>query len=140
MFESAEIGHKIDKKIYKEEVPELRASLIEAQFNLVQAAKFPVIILVGGVDGAGRSETVNLLSEWMDPRPHFRSTALVPPPTKNGSVLTCGGSGGYCPPRAKSESFSAHGTPTWWKTPWQTKSFLPSSTSTSTRLCSLSTC
>ena len=68
MFESAEIGHKINKKTYQQEVPELRANLIEAQFNLVQAAKFPVIILVGGVDGAGRSETVNLLSEWMDPR------------------------------------------------------------------------
>ncbi|MDH4285428.1 MAG: polyphosphate:AMP phosphotransferase, partial [Gallionellaceae bacterium] len=29
---------------------------------------FSVIILVGGVDGAGRGETVNLLNEWMDPR------------------------------------------------------------------------
>lgn len=68
MFESAEIGHKIDKATYHQTVPELRANLIEAQFNLVQQANLPVIILVGGVDGAGRSETVNLLSEWMDPR------------------------------------------------------------------------
>ncbi|MES2013242.1 MAG: polyphosphate:AMP phosphotransferase [Pseudomonadota bacterium] len=68
MFESAELGHKIDKATYDEEVPALREALLEAQFNLAKAANFPVIILVGGMDGAGRGETVNLLNEWMDPR------------------------------------------------------------------------
>jgi polyphosphate:AMP phosphotransferase len=78
MFESAEIGHKLDKHTYNETVPELRAKLIEAQVSLVQAAKFPVIILVGGVDGSGRSETINLLSEWMDPR-HIQVHGLGAP-------------------------------------------------------------
>ena len=68
MFESAELGHKIDKAAYDAEVPKLREDLLNAQFDLAQKAKFPVIILVGGVDGAGRSEIVNLLNEWMDPR------------------------------------------------------------------------
>lgn len=68
MFESAELGHKIDKATYDAEVPKLREDLLNAQFDLAQKAKFPVIILVGGVDGAGRSEIVNLLNEWMDPR------------------------------------------------------------------------
>jgi len=68
MFESAELGHKIDKATYDEAVPALREALLEAQFNLAKAANFPVIILVGGMDGAGRGETVNLLNEWMDPR------------------------------------------------------------------------
>jgi polyphosphate:AMP phosphotransferase len=68
MFESAELGHKIDKKTYDAEVPQLREALLDAQFDLAEKAKFPVIILVGGVDGAGRGETVNLLNEWMDPR------------------------------------------------------------------------
>jgi polyphosphate:AMP phosphotransferase len=68
MFESAELGHKIDKATYAAEVPKLREALLEAQMELAKLAKFPVIILVGGVDGAGRGETVNLLSEWMDPR------------------------------------------------------------------------
>jgi polyphosphate kinase 2 (PPK2 family) len=116
MFESAEIGHKIDKATYKQEVPELRASLIEAQFNLVQAAKFPVIILVGGVDGAGRSETVNLLSEWMDPR-HIQVHGFGPPSDEERQRPYMWRSGGCCPPRAKLESFLARGTPTWWKTP-----------------------
>jgi polyphosphate:AMP phosphotransferase len=68
MFESAELGHKIDKATYDKEVPNLRKELLDAQFDLAEKAKFPVIILVGGVDGAGRGETVNLLNEWMDPR------------------------------------------------------------------------
>jgi polyphosphate:AMP phosphotransferase len=68
MFESAELGHKIDKATYAAEVPKLREALLDAQFELAQKAKFPVIILIGGVDGAGRGETVNLLNEWMDPR------------------------------------------------------------------------
>ncbi len=68
MFESAELGHKIDKETYDKEVPALREALLDAQLDLAKLAKFPVIILVGGVDGAGRGETVNLLNEWMDPR------------------------------------------------------------------------
>jgi polyphosphate:AMP phosphotransferase len=68
MFESAELGHKIDKASYDLEVPNLREALLEAQMDLAKAATFPVIILIGGLDGAGRGETVNLLNEWMDPR------------------------------------------------------------------------
>ncbi|TNC99502.1 MAG: hypothetical protein FD121_238 [Gallionellaceae bacterium] len=68
MFESAELGHKIDKATYDKEEPKLREALLNAQFDLAQKAKFPVIILIGGVDGAGKGETVNLLNEWMDPR------------------------------------------------------------------------
>lgn len=68
MFESAELGHRIDKATYDAEVPGLREALLDAQFDLAKNAGFPVIVLVGGLDGAGRSETVNLLNEWMDPR------------------------------------------------------------------------
>ena len=68
MFESAELGHKIDKKTYQAEVPALREALLDMQYDLIQDKTFPVIILVGGVDGAGRSEIVNRLNEWMDPR------------------------------------------------------------------------
>ena len=68
MFESAELGHTIDKKTYNKTVPTLRADLLDAQYDLKQSGRFPVIILVNGVDGAGKGETVNLLNEWMDPR------------------------------------------------------------------------
>jgi polyphosphate:AMP phosphotransferase len=75
MFESAELGHKIDKTTYDKEVPKLREDLLNAQFDLAQKAKFPVVILVGGVDGAGKGETVNLLNAWMDPR-HIQAHAM----------------------------------------------------------------
>ncbi|MFZ3018083.1 MAG: polyphosphate:AMP phosphotransferase [Gallionella sp.] len=68
MFESAELGHKIDKATYDAEVPKLREALLDVQMDLAKLAKFPVIILIGGVDGAGRGEIVNLLNEWLDPR------------------------------------------------------------------------
>lgn len=75
MFESAELGHKISKKVWKKEIPGLREGLLDAQLDLFQTKKFPVIILVAGVDCAGKGETVNLLNEWMDPR-HMETHAL----------------------------------------------------------------
>ncbi len=68
MFEAAEIGHQTTKEDYKQQEPLLRQALLEAQYRLLESAGFPVIIVVGGVDGAGKSETVNLFNEWMDPR------------------------------------------------------------------------
>ena len=77
MFESAELGHKITKETWDKELSPLREALLDAQFDL-HAAKFPVIILVAGVDGSGKSETVNALNEWMDPR-HIQTHGLDEP-------------------------------------------------------------
>jgi polyphosphate:AMP phosphotransferase len=68
MFEAAELGRKVSSEEYKPLVPELRQSLLEAQTALREAKRSPVIVLFGGVDGAGKSESVNLLNEWLDPR------------------------------------------------------------------------
>ncbi|MDP3651531.1 MAG: polyphosphate:AMP phosphotransferase [Rhodoferax sp.] len=78
MFESAEIGHHISHKDYKQQEPLLRSALLAAQYALLAQGKTPVIILVNGVDGAGKGETVNLLNEWMDPR-HIRTEVFGPP-------------------------------------------------------------
>ena len=67
MFEAAELGREIPKDEYKARVPTLRTELLEIQRQLTPA-RFPVIIVFGGVDGAGKGETINLLNEWMDPR------------------------------------------------------------------------
>jgi polyphosphate:AMP phosphotransferase len=66
MFEAAEVGRKLEKEIYKAQIPILRAELLDAQQQLLNA-KFPVIVLFAGVDAAGKSETASLLNEWMDP-------------------------------------------------------------------------
>ena len=78
MFESAEIGHKLGKAEFKREEPRLRQRLLDLQYRLLKAGGFPVIVLVNGVDGAGKGETVNLLNEWMDPR-HIDTHAFGAP-------------------------------------------------------------
>src|SRR5690242_14443668 len=75
MFESAELGHTIDEATFKREVPTLRKDLLDAQYDLLQSRKCPVIILIAGVDCAGKGEAVNLLNAWMDPR-HIETHAL----------------------------------------------------------------
>ena len=77
MFESAELGHRVDKKQWKEASARLRPELLDAQYRLLKEARSAVLILVNGVDGAGRGETVNLFNEWMDPR-HIRTEAFGP--------------------------------------------------------------
>lgn len=78
MFESAELGHRVDKAAYEAEVPELRTQLLDAQFDLLEAGGFAVVILVNGVDAAGKGETVKLLNEWLDPR-HVMTRAFDAP-------------------------------------------------------------
>lgn len=68
MFEAAELGNTVSKAQYKARVPRLRTELLEAQRQLNQQKRFSVIVVFAGVDGAGKSEMVNLLNEWMDPR------------------------------------------------------------------------
>lgn len=68
MFESAELGRVVDKKTYEREVVGLREALLQVQFEVGKARAFPVIVIVGGVDAAGKGDTVNILNSWMDPR------------------------------------------------------------------------
>jgi AMP-polyphosphate phosphotransferase len=67
MFESAEVGSQIKKAEYKREAPQVRTALLAAQKRLAEA-RLSVVLVVGGVEGGGKSETVNLLLEWMDAR------------------------------------------------------------------------
>lgn len=78
MFESAELGHAIGAAEYDKALPELREALLEAQSKIVAAAKFPVIVVIAGLEGAGKGETVQRLYEWMDPR-HLHTRAMDAP-------------------------------------------------------------
>jgi polyphosphate:AMP phosphotransferase len=59
-------------------VPALREALLEAQYALLDKPDAAVVILISGVDGAGKGETANLFNEWMDPR-HIETVAFGPP-------------------------------------------------------------
>jgi polyphosphate:AMP phosphotransferase len=104
MFEAAELGHKIDKKRYEEEVPALRAALLEAQYEMLRRKKFPLLILISGVDGAGKGETVNLLNEWMDPR-HIQVHAMGRPTDEEDDRPPMWRFWRALPPRGKSGIF-----------------------------------
>ena len=78
MFESAELGHKIDKETFRREEPILREALLEAQLELAEKKSFPVILVITGVAGAGKGEIIHLLNEWMDPR-HVQALAMDKP-------------------------------------------------------------
>ena len=67
MFEPANLGRTVSKPEYEHEVSRLRWELLNAQRDLTERP-FPLIVLFGGVDGAGKTETIHLLNQWMDPR------------------------------------------------------------------------
>jgi polyphosphate:AMP phosphotransferase len=77
MLESAEVGHAISKAAYARQEPRLREALLNAQYDLSQGRHKAVLLILSGVEGGGRSETANKLTEWMDPR-HIRVTAFGP--------------------------------------------------------------
>jgi polyphosphate:AMP phosphotransferase len=67
MLEAAEVGSKLDKETYKTEAPGVRTALLAVQERLATTDVAPVIV-ISGAEGAGKSETVALLHEWMDAR------------------------------------------------------------------------
>jgi polyphosphate kinase 2 (PPK2 family) len=68
VLESAELGNKVDDATYQAEVPNLREALLNAQYDLMAEARFAAMVIIAGPEGAGRTDTVNLLKEWFDPR------------------------------------------------------------------------
>jgi len=77
MLESAEIGHRIAKKVYAPEEVRLREALLNAQFELSERKRGPVLVIISGVESGGRGELANQLTTWMDPR-HIRVHAFGP--------------------------------------------------------------
>jgi len=67
MFEAVELHKKIGKKEFDEEVQTLRSELLKTQYAL-KDTDASVIVIVSGVEGAGKSEVVNRINEWLDSR------------------------------------------------------------------------
>jgi AMP-polyphosphate phosphotransferase len=67
MFEAAELGRKISKKDFDKEEPELHTKLLSVQ-RALRETDIPVVIIVSGVEGAGKGQVVNRLNEWLDTR------------------------------------------------------------------------
>jgi AMP-polyphosphate phosphotransferase len=67
MFESAELGQKVSREDFNRVAGTLRTELLRLQDEL-KSEDFPVILMFGGVAGAGKAEALDLINEWMDPR------------------------------------------------------------------------
>ena len=67
MFETVELDQEISKSEFNSAVPELRTRLLNLQYA-IKDKSVPVIIIVSGVEGAGKSEVVNRINEWLDTR------------------------------------------------------------------------
>jgi len=67
MFETAEVGHSVSKEQFEKQAPKLQAQLLEVQ-RQQRAAGVPVIVIVSGVETAGKSQAVKRLNEWLDAR------------------------------------------------------------------------
>ena len=103
MFETAETGHALAKALYKKQEPRLRTALLEAQRGLA-GADFSLVVIIGGVEGAGKTEFTNQLLAWLDARgiavhaggrptdeererPYFWRFWLRLPPKRKASLL-----------------------------------------------------
>ena len=67
MFDTIPKPEMISGKSYRQQVQELRQELLELQRELRETSH-SVVLVMAGVDGAGKGATVNVLNEWMDPR------------------------------------------------------------------------
>lgn len=67
MFETVTFGEEVSKRDFEQAEPQLHSQLLALQRRLANAGA-PVIIVVAGVEGAGKGEVVNLLLKWFDAR------------------------------------------------------------------------
>jgi len=67
MFEATKVGRTVDKASFTAQQAALRTQLLEVQRELLHS-DIPVVILICGVEGAGKGEVVNRLNEWLDTR------------------------------------------------------------------------
>ncbi len=67
MFETAELGRTVSKDDFDAQEPQLHAQLLSLQRQL-RDLQVPVVIVISGVEGAGKGGVVNRLNTWFDSR------------------------------------------------------------------------
>ena len=77
MFAEAEADPSLSKDEFKPLEARLRVGLLNAQYQRLAQADKSLLVVVAGIDGAGKGAAINLLNEWMDPR-HIRTLAYGP--------------------------------------------------------------
>lgn len=67
MFETLEVGRRIKKDEFDSLELPLKQKLLAQQLELAEQ-DYPVIIVIAGLDGAGKGSLAQTLNTWMDPR------------------------------------------------------------------------
>ena len=67
MFEAIELGQSLPKQEFKSQEPKIRTDLLTLQAKLTEA-KVATLIIVAGLEGAGKGEVVDRLNKWFDGR------------------------------------------------------------------------
>ena len=78
MFDEAEKDPTLTDEAFARLEEPLRIQLLKEQYRHLKLKDRALVIVVAGIDGAGKGETVNLLNEWLDPR-HVRTLAFNEP-------------------------------------------------------------
>lgn len=68
MFTDAELDPAMPRAELARAEPELRNALLSQQDVMRERADRALLVVVAGIDGAGKGSAINLLNEWMDPR------------------------------------------------------------------------
>ncbi|NYT84943.1 polyphosphate:AMP phosphotransferase [Pollutimonas harenae] len=84
MFALAESDPELSKDDASLIEDRLRTALLKAQYARLKQQNCALLIVIAGIDGAGKGATVAMLNEWMDAR-HIRTLAFGPPaPDEHG--------------------------------------------------------
>jgi len=78
LFAGAEADPELSPAQARELEEPLRAALLKAQYARLQRPERALLVVIAGLDGAGKGATINLLNEWMDPR-HIATLAFGEP-------------------------------------------------------------
>ena len=78
MFEEAESDPIVEKATARKAEEKLRTALLQAQYAFLEKADRALLVVVSGIDGAGKGATINQINEWMDPR-HIQTLAFGAP-------------------------------------------------------------
>jgi polyphosphate:AMP phosphotransferase len=88
MFEEAESDPRLAKKAFDLQEPRLRTALLNAQYELLNRADRTLLVVVAGIAGSGKGDTINLMNEWMDPR-HIHTLAFDTPTPEQARHPPC---------------------------------------------------
>lgn len=64
---NAPVDSRLSRKAYEARLPRLREELVQLQVSL-KDAPFRILLILAGVEGAGRGDLINTLNGWLDPR------------------------------------------------------------------------